>query len=674
MTEWLATAETAAAQFHFLRPLWCLALIPLVVTWWILKYQSGRLKKWQTIIAPELVPLLIGEGGNRTINLRPWVLSLGLIAVVALMGPTWNKRAVPVHKQEQAMVILFDLSPSMLASDLKPDRLTRARLKTIDLLSAYKEGTAALIAYAGDAHVVTPLTDDANTIISQLPVLHPNIMPASGSNPEAALDLAIELITNAGNTEADIVLVTDGITPGARENLHERLQNQPGLRLSILGVGTEEGAPIPLNQYGFARDGQGGIVIAKLNADELQVLAQRNKGVYRTITGTDADIKALLGPLQNRSADQARELERKLDIWQDQGFWLVLVLLPFGLLAFRRGLLSVLPPTLLVGSLLHSPASEAGIWQDLWQTPDQQGMEALKNEDPASAQGLFEDPAWQGVAAAQSGDYAAAAEAFSQLNTADNHYNRGNALARAGDLDGAIEAYEKALELDPDIQDAADNKALVESLKNQQQNQQSQDQNGESSDQNGEQPKDGNNQGADSQSDQDNSSSDSEPGKGQQPDAESQQGNQGESSSDIPSDSASNNSGQEPSAGEEPSAGKKPSANKESSGEKEQSASNASPQDEQPGGENETASNSSAGEQEPDQSEPREADQEGQQAIQGSSLSEEEQQNAEQWLRRVPDNPGGLLRNKFKYQAEQRFRAERNSPKPPPGQYSEERW
>jgi len=662
MTEWLNVLHGVAAQFHFLRPWWALAVIPLLFAWWLMQSQSGKFKKWQNIIAPELLPLLVAEGGGnhsgRGLNLRPWVLSLGLIAVFALMGPTWSKSAVPVHKQEQAMVILFDLSPSMMASDLKPDRLTRARLKTIDLLSSYREGTAALIAYAGDAHVVTPLTDDAKTIISQLPVLHPNIMPASGSNPEAALDLALELISNAGNTEADIILVTDGVTSSARENLHDRIQRTSGLRLSVLGVGTEEGAPIPLNQYGFARDGQGGIVIAKLNPSELQVLAQRNNGVYRTITGTDDDIEALLKPLQHRSASQARELERKLDIWQDQGFWLVLLLLPFGLLLFRRGLLSLFPLILTLGALSYSPPSKANLWQDLWQTPDQQGMSALKNEDPASAQTLFENPAWQGVAAARNGDYPAAAEAFAQLDTADSQYNRGNALARSGDLEGAIEAYNRALELDPKMKDAADNKALVEALKNQQQQNQQQSQ-----------------QQKEKQNDQQKNGQDGEQnqtGEDQnQPGENSAENDQANSNDGAPQNSANQQSNTAPStpgeehlANEEPSADKEPSAGEEPSANKEPSA------DKEPSVDKEPSANkrSSADEAEPTK------DTQGQQPVSARGLSETEQENAEQWLRRVPDNPGGLLRNKFKYQAEQRFRAERNSPKPPPGQYSEERW
>src|SRR5690606_32279701 len=194
----------------------------------------------------------------------------------------------------------------------------------------------------------------------------------------------------------------------------------------ILGVGTDEGAPIPLNEYGFARDSGGGIVIAQLRSDELEGLAQRAGGVYHRITGTDADIRALLTPIVERSGNQARELERNLDIWKDQGFWLVLLLLPLAALMFRKGLIVAL----VLLPLSYMPDSHAGFWDDLWLTPDQQGARALAQGDPKSAQQLFTDPAWQGIAASRAGNNDQAAKIFPQLQSADAHYNRGNALAR----------------------------------------------------------------------------------------------------------------------------------------------------------------------------------------------------------------------------------------------------
>src|SRR5690606_38883192 len=136
MTELIANLH----QFHFLRSWWLCGFIVVIACAWLLQRRGRNPGPWSKIIAPELLPLLVQQGSEASVNLRPWVLLAGMLAVIALAGPTWNKKAMPVHKQEQALVILFDLSPSMLATDIKPDRLTRARLKTIDLLKEYREG------------------------------------------------------------------------------------------------------------------------------------------------------------------------------------------------------------------------------------------------------------------------------------------------------------------------------------------------------------------------------------------------------------------------------------------------------------------------------------------------------------------------------------------------------
>ncbi|MFA5632277.1 MAG: VWA domain-containing protein [Porticoccaceae bacterium] len=625
---------TLLEQFHFLRPLWLLALIAVAAIYGLLRRSAARGGQWHKVIAPALLPLLLQRRDGSAFNLRPWLVIAGCLAVVALAGPTWSKKAVPVHKQEQVLLILFDLSPSMLATDIKPDRLTRARLKTIDLLSAYREGFAALVVYAGDAHVVTPLSDDTNTIISQLPVLHPAVMPAAGSNVEAALAKALELAANAAHQEGDILLVTDGVTADARENLHRMMRDNPAFRLSVLGVGSDDGAPVPLNEHGFARDGRGSIVIASLGSQTLRGLAQHNGGVYRTLSGTDADIQALLKPLQERAGVDARELERNLDVWEDRGFWLMLPLLPLALLLFRRGLVVAV----LLLPLLHAPQGEASWWDDLWLSKDQQGYREMNKGDPDRARELFADPAWQGIAAAEAGAHDAAAQAFAGIDSADAHYNRGNALARAGKLDEAIAAYDEALARAPDMEDAIFNKALVESLKNQQSN----DQSGERED---------------AEDSRDNAQGDSQQG---EPDQGGQQGgndnNDGNEEQDTDGAQAAQN-------GDSPQGQQK--APPQGDGQAGDDA-DAKPSPDQDGGPDnpQAAPDAQQDQRETDASSLQEADQAGDAA----------QQNAQQWLRRVPDDPGGLLRNKFEYEARQRFREERSGPRLPPGNYSEERW
>ncbi len=659
MIDW----QTALAQFHFLRPWWLLGIpaVLLLALW--LKKERAAGGEWRNVIAPPLLELLLDRDG-RGPDLRPWVILGGLIASLALAGPTWSKQPVPLHEREQALVVLFDLSPSMLATDLTPDRLTRARLKTIDLLKGYDEGSAALVAYAGDAHLVTPMTTDTNTLISQLPVLHPDVMPVAGSNPEAALRMGLELAMNAGHRSGDVLLITDGVTQQARRNLLGILGNFPDFRLSILGAGTAEGAPIPRDEQGFARNSRGEIVVAKLRPEILRGLAQNTGGTYSTITGTDRDIRTLLDPITSRTTRKARELERQLDVWEDRGPWLALALLPLAALMFRRGIVLVL----VLAPLTWSPPSHAGFWDNLWWTPDQRGKRALDRGDPERAREQFRDPAWRGIAANRAGDHVAAAEAFSGLDSADAHYNRGNALARAGRLEEALKAYDRALEKAPGMEDATHNRKLVASLL-ERKNEQHQDReqkdrkdSGGGSDKRQRQPQ----RQQQGQGDQQSRGNEGRSAGKNQPDSQSRnQGANRKNSAKPGEDSGVDNPGNRP----EPRSGTaEPSRNEPSSSPSPDERGREASDSEQRRPSAATPKPQSQSGDEPQRDVPAGA------AGGDRTLSREEQQNAEQWLRRVPDDPGGLLRRKFEYESRRRFREEGGAPSSPPDNRAEERW
>ncbi|MEE8320761.1 MAG: VWA domain-containing protein, partial [Gammaproteobacteria bacterium] len=200
------------SQFHFLRPLWLLALIPLIIVIWMLAVRKLGSRSWETVCDAELLPfILIG----RSIQTRRWSLGLigscGLLAILSLAGPTWEQLPQPVFQSQSALVIALDLSRSMEASDIKPSRLERARFKIADLLKLRQEGQTALLVYAGEAFTVTPLTDDTKTIASQLPALTTLMMPAHGSDAGRALKKSEELLKQAGMGEGHILLVTDEV-------------------------------------------------------------------------------------------------------------------------------------------------------------------------------------------------------------------------------------------------------------------------------------------------------------------------------------------------------------------------------------------------------------------------------------------------------------------------------
>ena len=618
--------ESVITNFHFLRPLWLLGFLPALVLFgftWHMRVQSSR---WNKAIDRSLLPHLLDKKQGRRQGWPLLVLLLAwLLTSFSLAGPVWKKLPQPVQQKEDAVVIIQDLSLSLYAQDLSPNRLIRTQHKLKDILDARKEGTTALVVYSGDAHIVAPLTDDSKTIAAMVPALSPGIMPSYGSNVTKALEIGLRLFKDAGVGQGKILLLTDEVTEDDANRITRILRGK-SVVLSVLGVGTRNGGPIPKNDGGFMKDNDDNIIIPQLNSPVLEDLAESNGGQYREITLDDSDIGYLLkdGPLL-QPGNEFKKVDREFDQWQEMGPWLLLVILPLSLLAFRRGWIVVI----VFAVMLSGQKSYAMGWDDLWQRKDQQGAKALAEDDPQQAAELFTSPQWKGIAEYQAGNYAEAVEEFGQNESADNQYNRGNGLAKTGKLEEAVKAYEQALQLDPDMEDARVNKELIEELIRQQQEQQNQEENQdneqsqESDD--GEQQKDS--QGKD-QADQSN-------GQDQQNQQSGDENKQG------------NNSGRQ----EEQSGGQEKT--EEAARQDEQS----SPDSEQDKKQGEQPEGSEDREKQAKQLDSQKSteDSEGQAQdtaarLSDDTLSDEEQQALEQWLRQVPDNPGGLLRRKFEYE------------------------
>jgi len=612
------------SQLHLLRPLALLGLIPALIAVALAQWRKRGAGNWEKIINPALLPYLMQGESNKKQRGMLWVLLAWIIACLALAGPSWQQLPQPVHKKDAALILIMDLSPSMLAEDVKPSRLERARYKLIDILKNRSEGFSALVVYGGAAYTLTPLTEDSNTIISLVPVLHPTLLPEYGSNTEDAIETALELAINGGYQQGDLLLITDEVSQSAFNSIQSMISKAGKFRLSILGVGTQQGAPIPTGAGGFAKDRNGAIIIPKLSPASLQMLAQNNGGIYASMSADDSDIEALLATTEELFPDATKELERSFDLWDDQGFWLAFLLLPIIVLSFRKGNIAMI---LLAPLLFSDPASALG-WQDLWKTADQQASEALANGDAAAAQSLFKNPEWRGSAAYKAGDYETAINQFVDFDDADSHYNRGNALAHSGDLDAAIEAYDQALALNPEMEDAQANKELLEQLKQQQQ--QDSDSSDDSEDSDSEQSQDQDSQSQDSQS-QDSESQDQQSQDQQQSDSQESEATQGET--------------EQP---EEPKSEEERQREQEEQQRQEQKA------------------------QEPAKEPAKEPTEEPIKEPELSEAEKQAQKELEQWLRRVPDDPGGLLREKFRYQSRQRA-LERRRPVPPNNE-QQERW
>lgn len=609
------------ADFHFIRPYWFLALLPAVIFIAISVKNKLARGNWTEVCDDALLPFILQDNNKET--KRVWssfALSLAtLLAIIALAGPTWERLPTPVFRNDAAVVIVLDLSRSMNASDIKPSRLVRARYKVADILQQRKDGLTALIVYAGDAFTVAPLTSDTATISNQLNALTTEIMPSQGNNTKTALQQAVELLQQAGQAQGSILLISDSINTRLLDQSSEILGNYT---LSVLGVGTAEGAPVQLADGGFLKDPQGNIVVPKLEVSKLTSLAHSSGGIYQTISSDDRDIETIMTNINRTASNQtAKNTDHLAQQWAELGPWLLLLLLPLAALYFRKGLLIV--PLLI---LLHYPQdSYAFEWQDLWQTPDQQAQQAFNQQHYEQAAAQFQSPEWQAAAQYKAEKFAQTAETLQSLEqqTAESYYNQATALAKSGQLKPALDIYEKALALNPKHEDALYNKKIVEqALEKQDQNKQQQNSNDAKQSDNDQQKKD--------QKGQDQQQSDSSKQK-QSNDQNSQSLDKSTTQQDKPSKGSSSDQ-----------------MNHEQQ-EKNKEAGKAQQQSEQQK-QAEAEKQEKAQQTESEQDTKKEASQ--QQAEQ--DISDEQKQAQAQWLKRIPDDPAGLLKRKFKYQYNQR--------------------
>jgi len=576
------------ADFHWLRPEWLLA-IPLIVLAAVL-LGRGRLGagKWQDVIDPVLMPFVLSRAPGRGRDYRWWLLALaGVLAATALAGPAWQRIEQPVFRTEQALVVALDLSRSMDAQDVSPSRLARARLKILDILERRQSGQTALVVYSGNAFTVTPLTTDTDTVAALVNSLSTDIMPSRGSSPVSAIWKGQSLLKQAGVGYGEVLLITDGGSSPAAENEARDLK-AAGYTLSVLAVGTRDGAPIPRASGGFVTDNRGKIAVPRLEETSLRALAVAGGGRFAVMATDTRDLDVLLSGEVATAAASDEALET--DQWREEGPWLLLLLLPISALAFRRGWVLLM----LVFILPVSEPAEASLWDDLWKNRNQQALEQLENGHADDAAALFENTEWRAVARYRAKDFKGSAAEFAESGNARNLYNLGNAMAQQGELDSAIDAYEQVLELEPGNDDAAYNLELVKSLRDQQQQQQE-------------------SEGDDQQS------AENSGGEGEQSDSQSQ--------SDQEGSEGSQESDQQSEEGDSP----------------------------QRGDEEESDEDLEALQQELQRA--AEEAQQGQEPQQMSAAEleelrdqQEQQQAMEQWLRRIPDDPGGLLRRKFRHQ------------------------
>lgn len=667
--------NTVVEQFHFIRP-YFLLIIPVILLFAFFSYKKIQSKTyWQTLIDPVLAKHLLSNKNNQEqhlyYKLRIFSMAFAaLIATLALSGPSWEKLPEPPVKNKNAMVIIADMSLSMYSQDIKPSRLSRQRFKILELLKQRKDGLTALISYSGDAHIVSPLTDDTNNIASMVQALSPEIMPSIGSNASSAFKLASKLINSSDLAPVTFVWFTDDILKRDEDSIIQSLNNSRA-NLITIGMGTSHGGPIPLPSGMFLKNAQENIVQAKLPIAQLKQFNSNVSGLYLSSTSDNHDIQTIINKT-NTSIDfnssntnnnlSNTENSKNFDRWLDRGAWVSLLLIPFALMLFRRGWvlhtalivmlsLTMKPETLQAQSLSDNnlaPSSTKkenthttnGLLTSLFKNKNQKGLEQFKSGDFTNAKNTFNDTSWQGISAFKEGDFGSALEFFQQ-NTENNktkkndlpashYYNLGHALALNKKFEDALTAYEKALELNPEFGKAKKAKDIIESLLQNQQNQQQQQENNQENSQ-----------------DQQQSSQQNAENNPEQNQQQNQEGNQDQSEQ--------NETGkqQESQANSGETSKEKDAANQNDSLEEDIPEFRQGKEQQEKNTVNEEKQLAS---QLLDEKQQKDHEQKNNELTEKEKTLSVKNAKLQQWLNQIEDDPSGLLRRKFQYERQLRER------------------
>lgn len=633
------------SELVFLRPYWLLAFIPAIYLWWRVKRHQSQNSAWKDWIDPAFHPYLLGQQTTKSSGSKNWALmGLALIwlsTIIALSGPSWHSVNLPAQKTNSASVIVLDLSLSMYADDIEPNRLTRVQFKLTDLLKQNPDLRTGLVAYSGSAHIISPISDDNATLLNLLPHLNPLIMPSYGSDATAGFELANDLLKNAQINQGHIIWITDDIEPKQAETL-KTIVKQNNLSLSILAVGSQTGGAVKIPEYGLLKDPQDRLVQAPLPLADLQNFSRQVGAKLERLQLDNRDLESLKPTYlaeETHEEDQPKQLVQALDY----GVYLIGLIIVLAAFSARRGwLLSMVFITLVPGLVLSPPSfaeaenlnettqtksesekPEVNLsdrWREVYLTGDQRGYQAWLNQNYIAAEREFDDPAWQGSALYRQAKYAEAAEAFKKVKTAEGRYNLGNALAKSGDLEAAKLAYEQALEMDPALDQAQHNLKLVEDLLKQQ-NQQTRP-NEAGSDQNTQQSSEEDSSQSETDKKQNHDESDQT-----NPESDQTQSNQAESQM---------NQQNAPASAEESESGTDQALN-----DKEKAAQPKPNQDES---ESEESAGTAPGIENPEEDD----------SAQDINQAQREREQANQaWLNQIRDEPGLFLRRKFDYQYQQ---------------------
>lgn len=322
-------------SLHFIRPEWLLLLPVALLIGYAFFVRVQEKSGWRKVCSAHLLPYLLT--GKQQAKKRGFILVsvFTVIALLALSGPSTTKQQQPVYRSSNTRVVVIDLSIDGLATDLKPNRLQRIKFKLNDLFQQLPEGYTGLIAYADAPYIVAPPTHDLVTLNHLLGALQPDIMPSNGYAAPEAIKQAIAMLKHNHAHDGTIIWFSASpLSPGIREAI--AAVKQAGVRLYIVGAASAAGAPIPTGS-GFVKNHQGNLYLSQLDEETLSKLAREGGGFYQRLQTTDQDLQYLLPALTTKPTEAKLVLKRNANLWLDQGFWLIIFILPISGYFLWRG-------------------------------------------------------------------------------------------------------------------------------------------------------------------------------------------------------------------------------------------------------------------------------------------------------------------------------------------------
>ncbi|MBK1877307.1 vWA domain-containing protein [Pelagicoccus mobilis] len=307
-------------NFHFLRPWWLLAFLPMLIALATLRRQQDARAQWQNIVAPHLLEHLIVKGRQKK-SLTPLGLTFiaCILAILALAGPSWKRSPSPFYQDEAPLVIAVDVSFSMEQNDIQPTRLERAKQKIQDLLKSRGAAPTGLIAYSGSAHIVIPLTDDPEIVVNLLSAITPKIMPIRGKEPKNVLPLANRIL-NGSSAPGTLLLITDGVESSGIQSYASYFSSQEH-QLIVWGIGTS------------TRPNEKSVPKFPLQEEELKDLANRCGGHYQQLSIDASDARNV----QRKTKSYLVTAEDEFSPWVDEGYYFAIPMAFLITVWFRKG-------------------------------------------------------------------------------------------------------------------------------------------------------------------------------------------------------------------------------------------------------------------------------------------------------------------------------------------------